>query len=76
MDDGLQQILAFEVVKSVLELVATAVSIVFFAVGAWTLWRYNRLLKSMRTCERCGREVLNRTASHCGRCGNQLRAAA
>jgi ribosomal protein L37E len=70
------QVVGFEVLKSLVEFAADVFAIAFFWWGSLVLWRYNRLLKSMRTCERCGREVLNRTASHCGRCGQALAAAA
>jgi predicted amidophosphoribosyltransferase len=73
--DALGGIALYEVLKSLAEFAADVLAIAFFWWGACVLWRYNGLLKSMRTCERCGREVLNRTASHCGRCGQALQRA-
>jgi hypothetical protein len=72
----MDQVVGFEVLKSLVEFAADLFAIAFFWWGALLFWRYYRLLNSMRTCDRCGREILNPAALACGRCGHQLRPAA
>ena len=74
--DTLSGVVLYEVLKSLAEFGADIFAIAFFWFGALLFWRYNRLLKSMRVCESCGREILNAQASHCGKCGSKLRVAA
>jgi len=47
-------------------------TVVFLWTGIRAFRAVRRAVDGMKACPRCGREVINPEARHCGKCGGEL----